>query len=133
MHELSVCLALIEQVERVGRENDADSVSRIVLRIGPLSGVEAGLLRHAWPLARAGTIAEHAELDIVDTDVRIRCTQCDTESTVPVNRLLCSGCGDFRTKVVSGDDLILERVEFGAPQSADGAGEGHSRPAAGRA
>lgn len=133
MHELSVCLALIEQVERIGRENDAASVSRIILRIGPLSGVEAGLLRHAWPLARAGTIADRAELDIVDTDVRIRCTQCDTESTVPVNRLLCSNCGDFRTKVVSGDDLVLERLEFGDPPPAEDEDERDPRPAASRA
>lgn len=133
MHELSVCLALVEQIERIGRENDAESVSRIILRIGPLSGVEAGLLRHAWPLARAGTIAEAAELDIVDTDVRIRCTQCDAESIVPANRLLCSECGDFRTRVVSGDDLILERVEFGAAPDAEGGNERNPRPVAGRA
>lgn len=129
MHELSVCLSLLEQVERVGRDNDAESVKRIVLRIGPLSGVEPGLLRHAWPLARAGTIAETAELDIVDTDVRVRCTACEAESTVPPNRLLCSECGDFRTRVISGDDLVLERVEFG--RAADDAPE--ARPAAGRA
>lgn len=133
MHELSVCLALIEQVERIARENDASSVSRIILRIGPLSGVEAGLVRHAWPLACAGTIAAQAELDIVDTDVRIRCTQCDTESRVPANRLLCSNCGDFRTKVISGDDLVLERIEFPAPRPAEDEDEQNPRQAAGRA
>lgn len=133
MHELSVCLALIEQIERIGREHHADSVSRIILRIGPLSGIEAGLLRHAWPLARAKTIAEQAELDIVDTDVRIRCTQCGTESGVAANRLLCSNCGDFRTTVISGDDLVLERVEFGRAPPDEGREEPDTRQTAGRA
>jgi hydrogenase nickel incorporation protein HypA/HybF len=133
MHELSVCLALIEQIERIGRENDAETVSRIILKIGPLSGIEASLLRHAWPLARAGTIAERADLDIVDTDVRIRCTQCGAESSVPANRLLCSDCGDFRTKVISGDDLILERVEFGRAPPGEDRDEPDTQQAAGRA
>ena len=43
MHELSVCLSLLDQVERIAREHGADRVVRIVLRIGPLSGVEAPL------------------------------------------------------------------------------------------
>ena len=57
MHELSVCQALIGQVERVARENDARSVVAITIAVGPLSGVEAGLLEHAYPSAAAGTLS----------------------------------------------------------------------------
>ena len=64
MHELAVCQSLLEEVKRVARENGAASVTRIVLKVGPLSGVEADLLRNAYPLAAAGTIAEDAELEI---------------------------------------------------------------------
>jgi Zn finger protein HypA/HybF involved in hydrogenase expression len=56
MHELSVCQALIGQVERVARENDARRVISIVIDHGPLSGVEPQLL-NAYPSAAAGTIA----------------------------------------------------------------------------
>ena len=62
MHELSVCLSLLDEVKRVARENNAGSVTRIVVKIGPLSGVEPDLLRNAYPIAAAGTIAEEAEL-----------------------------------------------------------------------
>ena len=44
MHELSVCLALMSQVERVATEHQARRVEKIVLQIGPLSGVEPALL-----------------------------------------------------------------------------------------
>ena len=44
MHEMSVSIALIEQVERIAAERDARSVSVITVSIGPLSGVEADLL-----------------------------------------------------------------------------------------
>lgn len=116
MHELSVCLSLLEQVEQIAREHDAVSVDRILLRVGPLSGIEAKLLANAYPLAASGTCAEDAELVIEECEVVVRCTQCDAESGVPPNRLLCKACGDFRTRVVSGDEMILQRLEFSAPR-----------------
>lgn len=112
MHELSVCLALIEQVDRIARERKARTVSRIVVELGPLSGVEPSLLRHAYPLAAAGTVAEHAELEIESSDIVVQCGQCGAQSAATPNRLLCSNCGDFRTRVVSGDEMILQRVEL---------------------
>ena len=123
MHELSVCLALLEEVKRVAAENDADNVSRIVVTIGPLSGVEADLLRNAYPLAAAGTLAENAELEIEPAEVIVRCSQCGEESAATPNKLLCGECGDYRTNLVSGDEMILTRVEMnsgvGKPDSAD--------------
>lgn len=113
MHELSVCLALLEQVERVAREHRARSVTKIVVRIGPLSGVEPSLLQQAYPLAAAGTIAERAALQIDEAEVVVRCTTCDKESTVAPNRLLCGHCGDYKTRIVSGEEMLLQSVELG--------------------
>ena len=112
MHELSVCLALIEQVQGIARQHRAAQVSKILLDVGPLSGVEPDLLRNAWPLAAAGTVAEDAELDISTSDVRVRCSQCESETGAAPNRLVCGECGDFRTNVVSGDEMILKSVEL---------------------
>lgn len=112
MHELSVCLSLLEQVQQIARERDAATVSRIVLKIGPLSGVEPELLRHAYPVAAAGTLAEHAELVIEDMPVVVSCPTCGTEAGVLVNRLTCTNCGEIRTTVISGDEMILQRLEL---------------------
>jgi len=112
MHELSICNALIDQVEQITRERNATSVTRIVLKVGPLSGIEAQLLRQAYPLAAAGTVAADADLVIDAADVVVRCSECDTESRVAANRLLCAACGDFRTRVISGDEMILQRLEL---------------------
>ena len=112
MHELSVCNALISQVEQIASDRHAGSVSRIVLRIGPLSGIEPKLLCQAYPLAAAGTIAEHARLVIEAADVVVHCSQCGAQSKVRANRLLCAQCGDFRTRLVSGDEMILQTLEL---------------------
>jgi len=112
MHELSVCLSLIEEVKRVARENNAGSVTRIIVKIGPLSGVEPDLLRNAYPIAAAGTVAENAELEIELAEIVVSCSQCGKESDAAANRLLCAHCGDFRTNLVSGDEMVLQSLEL---------------------
>lgn len=111
MHELSVCLSLLEQLQGIAAEQGARQVTRIELGIGPLSGVESDLLRNAWPLASAGSIAEQAELLIDETQIVVRCTTCEAETVASVNKLVCGKCGDFRTALVSGDEMTLLRVE----------------------
>lgn len=112
MHELSVCQALLTQVENLARERNASQVLSVSLGIGPLSGVEPALLSQAWPLAAAGTVADNAELRIEERPVRVRCSQCGEESDATANRLLCARCGDWRTQLLSGDDLLLLQVEL---------------------
>ena len=115
MHELSVCMALLDEVERIARQHRARTVAAIVLKVGPLSGIDAAQLRQAYPIAAAGTVAENAELFIDAADVVVACRTCGHESSAHPNRLLCAACGDFRTRVISGDDMVLERVELESP------------------
>lgn len=112
MHELSVCMSLLEQVQAIAAERGARRVTRIELQVGPLSGVEADLLRNAWPLASAGTLAVDADFIIDERDIVVRCSKCDAETRATANRLVCGTCGDFRTSVVSGDEMILQSVEL---------------------
>ena len=112
MHELSVCQALIGQVETIARRESAQRVTAIHLAIGPLAGVEAELLRRAWPLAAGATIAEDAELIIEEAGIRVACTACGAETEARANRLLCAECGDWRTRLVAGDEMLLTRLEL---------------------
>lgn len=119
MHELSVCIALLDQVQSIARDHAATGVDRIVLRVGPLSGVEPPLLKTAYPLAAAGTVAEGAVLEIESIPIRVRCTECDAETDAEANRLVCGSCGGYRTRVISGDEMLLANLELRVP---DGSG-----------
>lgn len=112
MHELSICQALMHQVENIAQEREAECVTEIVIGLGPLSGVEAQLLKNAFHIASAGTVAETAKLVINDLPVRVKCGQCDSESDAAPNKLLCKICGDWHTTLVSGDELMLMSVEL---------------------
>lgn len=117
MHELSVAQALVDQVDDLARQHGAVGVHLIRVRVGPLAGVVADLLATAFPLAAVGSPAETARLELVEAPVRVRCRTCGAETVAKPNNLVCGACGDWRTEVVSGDELILETVELDIPET----------------
>ena len=112
MHELSVCMSLLDQVTAIAEERNARRVTRIELTVGPLSGIEIELLETAWPIASAGTLADEAAFVVEATPVVVHCNVCDEESAAQSNRLVCGACGANRTRIVSGEEMILQRLEL---------------------
>lgn len=112
MHELSVCQSLLEQIELVAKQNNARRVHSVKLQVGPLSGVEAHLLKQAFPIAVAGSVAEDALLEIEQLPVRVSCNQCGAETEAAVNKLLCGQCGHWQTRLISGDEMLLASMEL---------------------
>lgn len=112
MHELSVCQALIRQVEDIARQHQSKAVKSVCVRIGPLSGVEPDLLEQAYSLAAAGTVAEVSRLVIEKLPIRVRCEKCGAETDAEANKLICGVCGDWHTQLLSGDEMLLASVEL---------------------
>lgn len=112
MHELSICQALLAQVEDLAMTHGARSVEHITIDLGPLSGVDATLLADAYNIMRAGSCAAQAPLKIETIQVRVVCDLCGAQSAATPNRLVCADCGHYRTRVVAGDELRLRRVEL---------------------
>jgi hydrogenase nickel incorporation protein HypA/HybF len=111
MHEMSICQALMDQVERIASEQSASRVDKIVLSIGPLAGVEPELLSRAYEVSRAGTVAESAELEIETGPIVVECRSCGASGEAEVSRLVCPSCGDWQVDLTQGDELLLLRLE----------------------
>jgi hydrogenase nickel incorporation protein HypA/HybF len=109
----------MEQIEHIAHDKQADHVLSIHLGIGPLSTVEPRLLEQAFFVARTGMLAASAELEIESIPVRVSCKQCGKQTDALPNRLLCGSCGDWRTSLVSGDELLLQHVELLRQESAE--------------
>ncbi len=112
MHELSLCQGLIRQLEKIAHEQGANCVEHIVLSVGALSGVEAPLLDHAFEIARMGTVAQGAELEIQTGPIVVKCRGCGNSNEARINRLLCDACGSWQVNVIQGDEMLLMRVEL---------------------
>ncbi|MBS1213835.1 MAG: hydrogenase nickel incorporation protein HypA [Proteobacteria bacterium] len=112
MHELSLCQNVIDQVTALAAEHRARSVARITVRIGVLSGVEPMLLESAFTIARAGTVADQAELVTEGAPARVLCRACGEESQAQPSFLRCRACGSTDTRLTGGDELTLAQVEL---------------------
>jgi hydrogenase nickel incorporation protein HypA/HybF len=117
MHELAICQALVSQVNEIARSRAA-RVHAVRVGLGPLAGIEPRLLAAAYPLAGAGTAVEGSRLAIETTLLRVRCRACEAETTPLPNRLVCGACGDWRTDLVTGDEMLLLSVELDVPETA---------------
>jgi hydrogenase nickel incorporation protein HypA/HybF len=121
MHELSICQALVAQVERIARDRAAQ-VRHVVVGLGPLSGVEPRLLEDVYPFACVGTRAERSQLAIKEIDIRVRCRICGAESEAKPNRLVCGSCGDWHTELLAGNEMLLLTVELETSEDAEATG-----------
>jgi hydrogenase nickel incorporation protein HypA/HybF len=112
MHELSIIASLFETLEAQAREHGAVRITRVHLRVGPLSGAVPDLLRDAFDMFKNGTIAEGAPLEIIESPVRVKCRACGAETEPKDFVLKCSECGSADAALCSGTDLYLDKIEL---------------------
>ncbi|PHR60519.1 MAG: hydrogenase nickel incorporation protein HypA [Robiginitomaculum sp.] len=110
MHELAICQSLLDQARQIVDAHDANGIERIIVQIGPLSGVEAPLLAQAFSIARSAAGFPNAELEIETSPIQVRCQQCGTTSAARVNALLCGSCQSWKVDLISGDEMILKSL-----------------------
>ncbi len=110
MHEYSIVQSLLERVEEHAQAHGALAVSRLAIRIGAMSGVEAGLLATAFETIRARTICANADLEIRSVPACWACVPCGT-NLQPGALLRCPTCGG-PARLVAGDEIILDQIEM---------------------
>jgi hydrogenase nickel incorporation protein HypA/HybF len=110
VHEYSIVSALLDRVGAEVRARGAVSVGAVTVALGRQSGVDPGLLRSAFELARAGTPCAGAELELREIDCRWECRSCGGEAAAE-RPLRCPSCGG-PTRLVAGDEIVLERLEL---------------------
>ncbi|TXS54315.1 hydrogenase maturation nickel metallochaperone HypA [Streptomyces sp. t39] len=119
MHEMSVALAVVDQVETAARGRRAPGVRSIHLDVGELAGVVAESLAFCFELACAGTVVEGAELITRTVPGTARCAPCaaDWDVGMPPG-LLCPRCGTAAVELVSGRELLIREVRWAGPTAA---------------
>jgi len=112
MHEFSVVQSLLGLIEQYAKESGASSVTKVVVQVGVLSGVEPHLLELAFNTFKEGTVAEGAELLIELDKLRVSCHDCGGEFTKDELNAVCPRCGSLNTDVKGGEDLLLKSLEL---------------------
>ena len=66
MHELTLCKSILDMVTKHAIENGINKIASIYLELGELAAVDKSALLFCFPIAAQKTIAEKAQLEIID-------------------------------------------------------------------
>jgi hydrogenase nickel incorporation protein HypA/HybF len=113
VHEYSVVQALMERVLAEAQARGATAVHRLSVRIGELSGIEPELLASAYTLVKDNGLCDASELDIRRVPAVWACRDCG-QQVARGEILRCPTCS-APAKLLSGDEILLERIEMEVP------------------
>jgi len=112
MHEYSIVQALLNQCEEHAEANNASQVTKVVCKIGVMSGIEVHLLQTAFDTFKEKTICEGAEFVINEQKLKLECLECGHIYEVDEVRYFCQKCESLKVKVIDGEDMYLMSLEM---------------------
>jgi hydrogenase nickel incorporation protein HypA/HybF len=115
VHELSIAMLVLDAVNTEAGRRPGARVSRVGVRLGDLSGVDADALTFCFEALVKDTDLASANFEIERRPQRNKCARCGKEFVVVNYESACPACGDPATEFVSGDELDLAFVEVEEP------------------
>lgn len=111
MHELSLAEDMLLLIESQAVAQQFSRVEKVFLEIGQLSHVEAEAMRFCFDSVVKDTVADGAQLVIIETQGVGRCRDCQRESSMTHLYDPCEHCGAFALQVVEGDRVQIKSLE----------------------
>lgn len=111
MHELSIVASLIELAEDNLKAQKAKEITKIVVKIGRLSGVETELFERCFETFKQDSLAKNATLEIELGEVIGEC-ECGFKGLIKENVFYCPKCKGKDLKITEGEELYLMRLEM---------------------
>lgn len=110
MHEVWLCTRILEIIQQKAMEQKAGRVKKIVLEIGLLAAVDSSSLKFSFDVLTQGTLAESAELVILEIPGEALCESC--QKRVPLRQYYdeCEACGSHSLKVTQGEELRVKSM-----------------------
>ncbi|HOE10337.1 MAG TPA: hydrogenase maturation nickel metallochaperone HypA [bacterium] len=112
MHEFSIAQEFAGAIAQEGRKAGAKRILRLEIHVGRYRAIVPETLAECLKWILADTVAEGAEIEIVEIPVRARCPQCDEIREMEDLYLVCSECGSLCPEVLSGKELLLYSMEI---------------------
>jgi hydrogenase nickel incorporation protein HypA/HybF len=111
MHESARAEAVFRTLEKELANHEFTRVTKVVLRVGELSGADADhIIEHLREYA-VGTPLEGAAYEAVETPVEFECSECGGHYGADTEGSGCPKCGSLRHAIVSGHEFGVDSVE----------------------
>jgi len=112
MHEYSIVQALLDQCEEIATENKANRVTKVICKIGIMSGIEIHLLQVAFDTFKEKTVCDGAEFVINRQKLKLLCQECQNEFELDSIAYRCIKCDSLNVKVIDGEEMYLMSMEM---------------------
>lgn len=112
MHEYSIVQALLTQCEDIARDNEAEKITKIVTKIGKMSGVEPHLLEIAFNTFKEKTVCDGADFVMNVQPLVIECKACGEVTELGEIFYKCPKCESLDVKVIDGEEMYLMTLEM---------------------
>jgi hydrogenase nickel incorporation protein HypA/HybF len=119
MHEMSIAVELMRQLESLAAEHEIGRIREISVQAGVMKAIVPDALEMAFEALAQGTVAEGAGINLEIIPARAQCRVCGKEFEPGVDSFLCSGCNQADVEIVEGNDIVLRSVSFDPRQEAD--------------
>ena len=112
MHEYSIVQALLNQCEEVAVQNKATKITKVITKIGVMSGIETQLLQTAFDTFKEGTICSEAKFIQNVQKLKLECKECGNIFEIDEVQYNCVKCESLKVKVLDGEDMYLMSLEM---------------------
>lgn len=111
MHEMSLTQGVLNILEDYAEKNDFSKVTKVWLEIGQLSHVEPEAMAFCFDAVMKGTLADGAELEIIEIPGQAICADCTHETTITSRIAQCPKCDSYKLHVSGGDEMRVKELE----------------------
>lgn len=112
MHEYSVVQSLLDLCEEHAKANNCTKITKVVIKIGVMSGVEPQLLSVAFDTFKEKTICDEAILEMIIQKLKLKCNICDFNDEIENRVYLCPRCKSSMISIEDGEDAYLMSLEM---------------------
>ncbi|MBB4382554.1 hydrogenase maturation nickel metallochaperone HypA [Bradyrhizobium sp. SBR1B] len=112
MHEMAICLGIIQIVEETVRERSSPRVRSVCLEMGALSDAAPEAIRFCFAATARRTVAEGAALNIVERPGVAWCMSCSKSVEIARRGECCPCCGSYQLQVIAGEQMRVKELEI---------------------
>jgi hydrogenase nickel incorporation protein HypA/HybF len=118
MHELSIASTILDRAKAASERNSGARVTKIGLRIGEISGVDADALTFGFEALSKDTPFQGVVLEVEFCKRKQRCTACATEFAPEGFTSVCPACRSDASECIAGKELDVMFFELEDPPCA---------------
>ena len=108
MHEISLLENVREILQDHAKTQHFEQVKKITLEIGKLSCVEPEALRFGFDVVMKDSLAEKAELTLMELEGLGVCEQCKKQVSIATLYDACNLCGHPFVTVIQGNEMKIK-------------------------